>query len=63
MSLKENTYFLGLGCAGGKLHKEFISRGYKGAAVNGSEQDLKALGALRFLRNSYWNSRIRSSAR
>lgn len=44
MSLKKNTYFLGLGCAGGKLHKEFISRGYKGAAVNGSEQDLKALG-------------------
>lgn len=44
MSLKENTYFLGLGCAGGKLHKEFISRGYRGAAVNGSEQDLKALG-------------------
>lgn len=44
MSLKEKAYFLGLGCAGGKLHKEFISKGYKGAAVNGSEQDLKALG-------------------
>lgn len=44
MSLKDNVYFLGLGCAGGKLHKEFIKMNYKGGAANGSEQDLKALG-------------------
>lgn len=44
MSLKDNVYFLGLGCAGGKLHKEFIKLNYKGGAANGSEQDLKALG-------------------
>lgn len=44
MSLKNKTYFLGLGCAGGKLYKEFANLGYKGGAANGSEQDLKALG-------------------
>lgn len=44
MNLKENVYFLGLGCAGGKLYKEFANLGYKGAAANGSEQDLKSLG-------------------
>lgn len=44
MSLKDRVYFLGLGCAGGKLHKEFISLGYKGGVANGSEQDMKALG-------------------
>lgn len=44
MNLKEKTYFLGLGCAGGKLHKEFIALGYKGGVANGSEQDMKALG-------------------
>lgn len=44
MSLKDKSYFLGLGCAGGKLHKEFIELKYKGCAANGSEQDLKSLG-------------------
>lgn len=45
MSLKEKSRFLGLGCYGGKQAKEFIvGYGYKGNAVNGSEQDLKALG-------------------
>lgn len=44
MGLKDKVYFLGLGCAGGKLHKEFIELKYKGGTANGSEQDLKSLG-------------------
>lgn len=46
MNLKERCRFLGLGCYGGKQAKEFIALGYKGSAVNGSEQDLKALGDI-----------------
>ncbi|CUX56011.1 Cell division protein FtsZ [Clostridium sp. C105KSO15] len=47
MSLKEKSRFLGLGCYGGKQAKEFIvGYGYKGNAVNGSEQDLRALGNI-----------------
>lgn len=46
MGLKERCRFLGIGCCGGKEAKEFISLGYKGNAINGSEQDLKALGDI-----------------
>ena len=47
MNLKEKSRVLGLGNYGGKQAKEFItSYGYKGDAVNGSEQDLKALGDI-----------------
>lgn len=47
MSLKDKCRFLGLGCYGGKQAKEFIvGYGYKGNAVNGSEQDLRALGNI-----------------
>lgn len=44
MSLVTDIFCLGLGSAGGKLHKRMIELGYKGATANGSEQDLKALG-------------------
>ncbi len=44
MSLKSNIFCLGLGSAGGKLYKKMLDFQYKGAAGNGSEQDLKALG-------------------
>ena len=44
MSLVTDSFCLGLGSAGGKLHKRMIELGYKGATANGSEQDLKALG-------------------
>lgn len=44
MSLTTDSFCLGLGSAGGKLHKRMIEFGCKGAAGNGSEQDLKALG-------------------
>lgn len=46
MNLKEKCRMLGLGCYGGKQTKEFIALGYKGNAVNGSEQDLKILGDI-----------------
>ena len=46
MNLKEKCRMLGLGCYGGKQTKEFIALGYKGNAVNGSEQDLKVLGDI-----------------
>lgn len=47
MNLKGKSRILGLGNYGGKQTKEFImSYGYKGNAVNGSEQDLKALGDI-----------------
>lgn len=46
MGLKEKCRFLGIGCCGGKEAKEFMALGYKGNAVNGSEQDLKALGDI-----------------
>lgn len=46
MNLKERTFFLGIGCCGGKEAKEFIDMGYQGTAINGSEQDLKALGNI-----------------
>ena len=47
MNLKEKSRVLGLGNYGGKQAKEFITvYGYKGDAVNGSEQDLKALGDI-----------------
>lgn len=44
MSLKTDIFCLGLGSAGGKLHKCMIELGYKGAVGNGSNQDLTALG-------------------
>ena len=44
MSLITESFCLGLGSAGGKLHKCMILNNYKGATGNGSEQDLKALG-------------------
>ena len=44
MSLVTDSFCLGLGSAGGKLHKRMIELGYKGATAKGSEQDLKALG-------------------
>lgn len=44
--LKEKVAFLGLGCCGGKIAKNFVEMGYKGIAVNGSEQDLRALGGI-----------------
>ena len=47
MNLKDKSLFLGLGCCGGKQAKKLIEDyGYKGIAVNGSEQDLKALGNI-----------------
>lgn len=39
--LKDKVAFLGLGCCGGKICKEFVNLGYKGIVANGSEQDLR----------------------
>lgn len=47
MNLKDKVMFIGIGCYGGKQVKEFVENyGYKGIAVNGSEQDLRALGGM-----------------
>lgn len=46
MSLKTKSRFLGFGCCGGKLSKELTALRYNGNAINGSEQDLKALGDI-----------------
>lgn len=46
MNLKNNCRFLGLGNYGGKQVRELLSFGYRGLAINGSEQDLKALGDI-----------------
>ena len=43
MKIRENCYMLGLGSTGGKIYKEFVQRHYKGAAANGSEQDLSLI--------------------
>ena len=44
MNLKDKVMFIGIGCYGGKQVKEFVENyGYKGIAVNGSEQD-KSIG-------------------
>lgn len=48
MGLKDNTLFIAVGQAGGNICQRFVMKGYKGLALNTSQQDLDTLEHVPF---------------